>query len=370
MDNEGILVASFLNQAILEAQLDKAKNYSTHLCVAKLDLKFDLQKPELFKEVIGFIHSFLDFTPMIPEGRNSFLLFLHDTKLHTAVMTMKNLVMSIKIKYGIEIKGVGVTDYSEDEDSLLDIIERVHSLYMKSKVSQRKDIFYATRYFDYGSSGESFQAIFVKEPKINLYGFYKEAPLVHEAEILEFVDNYVKIRSNKEYLSFLKREEFVYLEHKMIPDVMRADIVSIDLAHSVVELNSIKFMDNSPVHRKNIRVAPHKPVQALLAFEEEIQIEGLVSDISKNSILFTTQLAKIEELQIKELQNKKFQLTFHLENSSHAMHSIDVRAMVYKIFGNQMVLNIYPSPEVQTEIAEYISLCQSLLLLELQGKAL
>jgi hypothetical protein len=214
---------------------------------------------------------------------------------------------------------------------------------------------------------KSLLSIFTKEPKIKVYGFYKEAPMVHEAKVLDFGSDVFSLRLSKEYLTFLKREEFVYLEHEMVPDIMRADIISIDMNHSVINLSKMKFLDNSPVHRKNIRVTPHKPVQALMTYEEEFQVEGLISDISKNSILLTTQLNKVEEIQAKGLQNKKFEVSFHLESANKIVHAISVKAMIYKTSGNQIVLNIYPTAEEQREIAEYITMCQNLLLLEAQS---
>ncbi len=88
--------------------------------------------------------------------------------------------------------------------------------------------------------------------------------------------------------------------------------------------------------------------------------------VSKNSILLTTQLNKAEEIQAKDLQNKKFNLSFHIESTDRQVHAIDVHAMIFKITGNQVIVNIYPTPEAQREITEYITMCQNLLLLEAQ----
>ncbi len=352
----------------METQVERARNYHTHLAVVKLDLPFVPSDGQAFKEMIGFIHSFLDYSPIINDGGSAFMLFMHDTKLHTAVMTIKNMLMSIKIKYGFTVKGIGVTAL-EDTEAIEKLQERLHTLYMKSKVSKTKEIFYATSDFEYGSGEveKSLISIFTKEPSIKLYGFYKEAPMVHEAKVLEFDSNTFALRTAKEYLSFLKREEFVYLEHSLVPDIMRADIVSVDMHHGVINLGKLKFLDNSPVHRKNIRVTPHKPIQALLTYEEEFQVEGIISDISKNSILLTTQLSKVEEIAAKKLQNKKFDLNFHIEGADKLVRVIEVKAMIFKTSGNQIILNIYPSPEAQREIVEYIAMCQNLLLLEAQS---
>jgi len=368
MNNNSMLISSYLNQAIMEAQIERAKNYHTHLAMVKLDMPFEPNEGLAFKEMMSFMHSFLDFSPIINDGGSSFVLFMHDTKLHTAVMTIKNMLMSIKIKYGTEVKGVGITAL-EEREGIEQLQERLHTLYMKSKISKTKEIFYATSNFEYGSGEveKSLLSIFTKEPKIKVYGFYKEAPMVHEAEVLAFDTTMFNLRLPKEYLNFLKREEFVYLEHPSVPDIMRSDIISIDMMHSVINLSKVKFLDNSPVHRKNIRVTPHKPVQALMTYAEEFQMEGIVSDISKNSILLTTQLNKAEEIQAKDLQNKKFDLSFHIESVDKQVHVIEVSAMIFKITGNQVIVNIYPTPEAQREIKEYITMCQNLLLLEAQA---
>lgn len=368
MNNNSLLILSSLNHAIMEAQVERAKNYDMHLALVKLDLPFVPQEGEKFKEVISFVHSFLDYSPVINDGGSSFILFMHDMKIHTAVMTVKNMLMSLKIKYGVEMRGVGLTALEEDED-VESLQARLHTLFMKSKVSQKKDVHYATSNFEYGEGEieKSLMSIFTKSPKMKVYGFYKEAPMVHEAKVLEFEQDYFSLRLPKEYLSFLKREEFVYLEHGMVPDIMRADIISIDLNHSVINLGKMKFLDNSPVHRKNIRVSPHKPMQALMQHDEDFQAEGLISDISKNSILLTTQLNKVEELQAKGLLSKKFDLSFHIESADKIAQNIEVKAMIFKTSGNQLILNTYPSPEVQRELEEYITMCQNLLLLEAQN---
>jgi hypothetical protein len=368
MTNNSLLVTNYLNHAFIDSQIDRANNYNSHLCVVKFELKFDPKKANEFKKVISFMYEFLGYTPIINENSNNFLIFIHESKIHNVVMTVKNMLMSVKITFGIEIKNIGITVYdkSDDKNSL---IERVHTFFMKSKVSKGIDIYYGTKFFEYSHNGDfkNIQSIFTQEPHLNLYGFYKESPLLSKVIVKEYDKGILKVKANQEYLPFLKKQEFVYIEHTMIPDIMRGDITNIDFNSGILEVNNIKFLDNSPVHRKNIRVTPHRPIQAILQQENEFQMEGLVADISKNSILLTTQLAKIEELQAKGLQAKSFSLSFHLESANNNSITIDVKAMVYKIFGNQIVLNIYPTPDIETAIAEYIAMCQNILLLEVRG---
>ncbi len=368
MTNNSLMITNYMNHSYIESQIKRSNDYSSHLCVVKFELKFNPKEAELFKDTISFIYTFLAYSPIIHEGGNHFLIFLHENKLHKVVMNIKNMLMSLKIKFGVTIDNIGVTSYdsSDDKNSLM---ERVHKFLMKSKISKNTDVYYGTKFFEYGNHGDfnNIKSIYTQEPKLNIYGFYKEAPLMSRVNIIDYTDGSLQVQATQEYLPFLKKQEFVYIEHTMIPDIMRADITKIDFSSGVIILDNMKFLDNSPVHRKNIRITPHRPLRATLEFNNEIYIEGLIADISKSSVLFTTQLSKIEELQAKGLQTKPFELKFHLEGANNNSFAADVKAMIYKVFGNQLVLNIYPSPEIETEIAEYIAMCQNLLLLEVKG---
>ncbi len=368
MTNNSLLIANYINHAFIESQIERSNNYNSHLCVVKFELKFDPNKANEFKEIISFMYEFLGYTPIINESSNNFLIFLHESKIHNVVMTVKNMLMSVKIKFGITINNIGITAYDESDDKNT-LIGRVHTFFMKSKISKDTDVYYGTKFFEYCPNGDfdNIRSIFTQEPHLNLYGFYKETPLLSKVAVEDYDKGTLKVKANPEYLPFLKKQEFVYIEHTMIPDIMRGDITRINFNSGIIEIDNMKFLDNSPVHRKNIRVAPHRPIQAVLDCEDEFHMEGLVADISKNSILLTTQLAKIEELQAKGLHTKNFQLKFHLESVNNSSFTVDVKAMVYKIFGNQIVLNIYPTPDVNAGITEYIAMCQNMLLLEVQG---
>lgn len=368
MTNNSLLITNYLNHAFIESQIERSISYDSHLCVIKFELKFDPNEAERFKEIMSFIYAFLGYTPVVCEGGNHFLVFMHESKIHNVVMTVRNMLMSIKIKFGISVNNIGITIYDKSDDKNT-LIERVHTFFMKSKVSKDTNVYYGTKFFEYSQNGNfgNMRSIFTQEPHLNLYGFYKESPLLSRVKVQDYAENVLLVKANPEYLPFLKKQEFVYIEHAMIPDVMRADITKIDFNSGVIELDNMKFLDNSPVHRKNIRVTPHRPMQAVLEYDDEFYMEGLIADISKDSILMTTQLAKIEELQAKGLHTKSFNLKFHLESIDNSTCIINLKTMIYKVFGNQIVLSIHPAPEVETEIIEYIAMCQNILLLEVSG---
>ncbi len=367
MTNQNFLISNYVNHALIDAEIEKSNNFNSHLNIVKFELKFIPEEADKFKDIIGFIYSYLGFTPILYEGNNSFLVFIHREKIHSVVNRVKNMLMSIKIKFNIQIKGIGVTTYEKDEDKN-ELFERIHKFFMKSKVLQDTEIYYGTKYFEYSHLGnfDNVKEVMKKDPILVLYGFYKEAPLMSKVSVLDLVDGAVVVKTTKEYLPFLKQQDYIYVEHSKIPDIMRANVINIDTHTQEVKLDNLKFIDDSPVHRKNIRITPHQPIKSTLEYQNEFQVDGLLSDISIKSVLLTVKLVKIEELQAKSLQTKSFQVKFNLTNSKKESIVIETRAMIYKIVGNQIILNIYPTAEINTQITEYIAMCQSLLLREVR----
>ena len=366
MNNQSTLISNYLNHAIVESQLKKAKDYALDLSVVKFELKFEPSEGQKFKHVVSFIHSYLEFIPIIYEGGNTFVLFLQEYKIHAAVMTIKNLILSIKLKFNVEIKNLAITS-CEDSDNINTLTQRVHTLFMKSKVSKTKDIVYGTKEFEFNTDEnqlEKIKAVFTQYPNVSIYGFYKEIPLINKTLIDYCSHSTTRVTIDKKNYAFIKKQSFVYIEHYMIPSIMRADIIKTNDENQTIELDHIIFLDNSPLHRKNIRITPHKSIHASLEREGEIHIEGIIGDISKNSILLETQLAKVEELTSKNLQNFQFKLSFQIENLTNIPQELSMKATIYKTSGNTLILNIFPNSFAQTHISEYITMCQSLLLRE------
>ncbi len=368
MTNASTLEMRYQIQAIIESHLTKSKRNDTPLSIAKIILKFDPKEGDTFQQLLSFMYDFLDYAPFVGIGNGQYFFLMEDTKIHTAVIALKNMLVSANITYNGQILGVGVTTVEKSE-KLEETFTRVTRLCESSAKTQPREVHYATSNFSYSDKNapNGLRSIFVKEPRISVYGFYKEAPMIQNGEIIEYNEHEFILKLSKEYLGFLKREAFVYLENALVPDIMQSNIIKIDMEKSYLYLGEIKFMDDSPVHRKNIRVTPHRPIKATLTHSDDFLASTIVANISENAVLLTTQLPKIEELLAKDLRNRKFDLHFFIENDDESKEEIYLNAMIFKITGNQIVLNIYPDSQTQTIIQEYILKCQKLLLLEAQG---
>lgn len=359
------LISSYLNSAFVEAEVENAISHNIDLTAVKFDI---VQKDSnKLKDIIKFIYSYLDFKPLVYEQGDSYVVYMQSVRLHTTVLTIKNLMMSIKLKYDSELTNVAVTEFSTTEN-VEDFLDRLNKFYMKSKLDRKNQIFYGTKDLDFQHANSSaLEAVINSNPKIDIYGLFQDSPIKIEAEIETHSKEFSTILVKKEFLQFLNKQQILYIEHRDIPDIFTVSPMNADFEKSILEVGEFKFVDHSPLHRKETRVAPHKTLTARLGFED-FEVIGIISDISKNSILFSTEIQNIEMLKKENLENRSFDLSFVLDDLHKNSFDIEVKVNIFKIMGNQLVLNIHAPRDTKNIIKEYINMCYQQLLLQVQGK--
>ncbi len=363
IDND--MVLSYLNECITESEIENAMQNGLDLTIVKFDIIED--EPNNYKDIIKFIYKYCDYMPMVADNSKNFTILLKNIKLHAAVLMIKNLNMALKIKQNNNIKNIAITNFDQS-DTIESFLDRINSFYMKAKLTQ-KDIYYGTKYLTFNSEEHEniLKDIIKQDNKLFVYGLYQEAPIKIEAKVLSMEEDVTVLEVAKEFLSFLQKQPILYFEHKKIPDVFEARIIYIDYNKSTIEIGKFNFIDQSPLHRKNMRISPPKPIKSNLTFSDFV-VFGLISDISTASVLFTTEIQNVEEIEKLKLLNKTFRLDFNLENLYGNDFHISVKATIFKITGNQFVLNIFPNAHDQNIIREYINMCYQELLLHVQGK--
>ncbi len=358
------LILSYLNTAIIESEYEDVKDYGLDLCLIKFDIKEDDSKK--FKNILKFVYKYLNFMTITLENKYSFIAYARNTKIHSTVLMMKNLNLALKLKYNTSIKNIAITNIDKNED-LISVLERLQTYYLKAKITH-KEIYYGTKYLDFEEKNNNTISTIVKEnPNISIFGVYKDTSIKIDSEIIDYTTDSTTIRVAKEYLSFLKKQPILYLEHSNIPDVISTNIATVNFDKSTLETSKFNFIDQSPLHRRNLRVEPPIPIRASLIIDD-FMVDGLINDISITSMLFTTQLQFVEELEKQNLINKTFRIQFKIENLHDNNFDIEMQASIFKTMGNQLVLNTYANSETQNIIKEYINMCYQHLLLQVQGK--
>jgi len=357
------MVLSYLNSAVTEAEIENAKKYNLDLSIIKFEIKEDDAKK--YREILRFVYAYFDYATVVSDTYNSYLVFIRNVRLHAAVLMVKNLNLALKLNYTSALSSVSITNL-DIEDDLSSVMERLNKFFMKSKV-MKKDIYYGTRNLDFNDkSTKIISGVLSNNKAINIYGLFQEAPIKIIGDTVETNDSHTVFQVPKSFISFLQKQPILYFEHNDIPDVFSATILNTNFEKNFVEVGEFKFVDHSPLHRKNLRVTPVAPLKATLGYEDFI-ISGFISDISVTSILMTTELNNIDKLHQEGLTDKTFKLMFEVELFGNNF-SIGMKTNIFRINGNQLVLNIFPDSDTQKVINEYINMCYQQLLLQVQGK--
>ncbi len=361
-------VTNYLNRGIIEANIEFSKTHFSSLSVVKFYYEVDVEDGFFFKDLIAFIHSFSDFNSILQQQNDTFLIFLRDCKLHQAKSIISQLVKKVKFKFNVDLREIGITllDESDDYQSLLDRLDRY---YVMSKLSTKNKIFYGTKDFDfYENQNEKLilKHIFSKLSTVKLFNFYQGLPITEEVKVASFNEGIIQINIDPIKLPFYQNEKFTFIQHDLIPAILKASIVKIEPQRSLMVLGKLEFLDSSPVERTGIRVEPDREIYASLAKESKKILEGSIISLSEDSIVLNVKPDNIAKLLEKPMWDTELILQFQIPTKKSFLTLIKTKAYIYSIVNDKVVLNITPNTLIKSKLRSYISIRQSDLLVNLK----
>lgn len=361
-------INTYLNRGIIEANITFAKAHQTSFCVAKFGFEVDLEDGFFFKDLIAFIHTELGFQTLLQQGNDTFLIILRDFKIHYAKKMLKKLEHNIKQNFKIEIKSIGMTLFDQS-DSYKSLLDRLDKYFVMSRLSTRKKIFYGTRDFDFyetQNKNDVLSSILQKEKAVTLYNLYNGIPIKEEATIAKFDEGIAQLNVSSPKILYYTKENFTFIQHDKIPSIIKARIIKVDPAKSLLVLANLEFLDASPLDRSYTRIQPQKPINATLLLNKIKCIDGNIDTLSESSIVLHVKLADIEKLIHKDLVEKEFDIVFQIPTVKGFLTVISTKATIFSIINETIVLNIQPNTFMKTKLRQYVALRQNGLLVDLK----
>jgi hypothetical protein len=362
-------ITNYLNRGIIEANIEFAKTHFSPLSIVKFHYEVDVEDGFFFKDLISYIHSFSDFNSILQQPNDTFIIFLKDCKLHQAKSIVNQLVRKVKSQFGIDITKIGIT-LLDSEDDYKSLLDRLDKYYIMSKLSSRRKIFYGTKDFDFYESQNDKQVlnkIFKKLSEIKLYNFYQGLPITEVVKIANFADGIIQVSLDPIKIPFYQNEEFTFIQHDLIPVIIKAKIIKAEPARSLMVLGKLEFLDSSPVERSGIRVEPEKEIYASLAKDSKKVTEGSIISLSENSVVLHVKPDNITKLLEKPLWDTELTLQFQIPTQKSFLTVIKTKAYIYSIVNEKIVLNISPNTLIKSKLRNYISLRQGDLIVNLKN---
>jgi len=361
MANREFKINEFMSRGIIESNIEFSKTHNSPLSIVKFGYEVDLDDGFFFKDLISFIHSFSDFNSILQQPHDTFIIFLRDCKIHHAKTIVTQMIQKIKYKFKIDIKHLGITLLDED-DTYKGLLDRLDKYYVMSKLSTKSKIFYGTLDFDFyetQSDKKVLENIFKKLNIVKLYNFYQGLPVTEDVKILHFDKGLIQIKMDPIKVPFYENERFTFIQHDLIPTVIKASIIKLEPARSLMVLGNLEFLDSSPVERSGMRVEPDRLIYASLALGKKTILDENIISIAENSVVLQVHENKIADFAEKPLWDVELNLNFQIATKKSFLTPINTKAMIYSIMNDKVVLNITPSTPIKTKLRTYISLRQS-----------
>ena len=208
--------------------------------------------------------------------------------------------------------------------------------------------------------------IFKKSNRVKLFNFYEGLPITENMEVLRFDQGLIQLKTNPIKLPFYKNEKFTFIQHDLIPTILKASIVKIEPNKSLMVLGNLEFLDSSPVERSGVRIEPERSIYASLSLENKKLLDGMIASLSQNSVVLNVKIDSIKSLTQKPLWDTELTIQFQIPTSKNFLTTIKTKASIYSIIENKVVLNISPNKAEESKLKNYISLRQSDMLLKLK----
>ena len=368
MENREFKINQFISRGVIESNIEFAQNHNTPLSIVKFGYDVDLEDGFFFKDLIAFIHSYSDFNSILQQPNDTFIIFLRDCKIHEAKSIVTQMLQKINYKFKVDIEHVGIT-LLDESDSYKTLLDRLDKYYVMSKLSKRKKTFYGTLDFDFyetQSDKKVLDNIFKKSSSVKLFNFYQGLPITEKVEILKFDQGLIQLKVDPIKFPFYESERFTFIQHDLIPTIIKANIVKIEPNKLLMVLGNLEFMDSSPVERIGVRVEPERDIYTSLSLENKKLLDGNIVSLSENSVVLNVKPQSIKALSEKPLWNTELTLQFQIPTKKSFLTMIKTKAMIYSIINDKVVLNITPNRLIKSKLRNYISLRQSDVMLNLK----
>lgn len=361
-------INTYVNKGIIETHMEFAKTNEAPLCIAKFGFEVDLEDAFSFKNIIGLIHEHIGFNPVLQYGNDTFILILKDSKIHNAKTMLQKMEHVIKQKCKAEIKSIGITLY-DPSDTYKSLLDRLDRYFVMSKLSSRKKIFYGTLDFDFYEThnrNDLLSSILKKQNTATLHNLYNGIPIKEEVVVAKFEEGIAQIRINSAKIHFYTKEDFTFIQHERIPNIIKARIIKVDPAKALLVLSNLEFLDASPVERGDIRVQPERRINGTLLHNKIKLLDAVVANISESSIALQAKIVDVEKLLHKDLLDKELDVEFQIPTDKSFLTKICTKATIFSVINEMVVLSIQPTVFMKSKIRQYVALRQNGLLVDLK----
>jgi len=370
-ENNSCVFKNIVERSVVKSYINFVKQNNIPIAVVCFSLNLSAQAEEKLEKIIILLEQINNFSPIYQCESGLYFTFFRNMQLHHSVQVLKTFNENIEKLHDISIC-YGALTMVDGNDTYENLMFRISNYIGQACIIGGGKIRYGTSQYDFSTKKDEediLKNFFISSSHAKLYNFYNGIPLSEEVEILSYSNSMLRIKVSFGKATFLKNETFTFLRHELLPDTLKADIVNTFPKQGEVVLSNLRFIEESPVDRTNIRAKPDSPIPILIKHNNDRVISGTIESISVNTIA-----VKIENQGISnsyfESTNTHFILIFKLQNSKGS----DIRIRIVGIYlarnDDQIIFTTHMSRFLRQKIENYIKLQQTKLMTIVQKMVL
>lgn len=355
---EHLRIHAYVVRAALEASIDMVKTTNQSICIANFSLAIDLEDAFTFKHALEHLYAQTQASPLFYQDNGTFLLFLHQTKIHQAKTLLHHLRREINLRFPSLFSAAGIT-LLDKEDTYTTVIKRLEAHFSLSKHSPHKKIYYGTKAHSlHEAKGQEmiFPKVFKQHPWLKLHNLYKGVPIVEKSTIVAYNEGRLLVSIEKAKIPFYQNIAYTYFQHDLIASTVRASVMRVDIKSSLLVLSQLEFLENAAIERSGVRIEPDRKIYACLQHGSKRVCEGELGNISEGSMVIKTSQTQVQHLLHSNVGKGLLEATFQLPTQKNLITTIKTKASVFNIMDENIVLTLHLSDTAKAKVRNYLAM--------------
>jgi hypothetical protein len=219
---------------------------------------------------------------------------------------------------------------------------------------------------DQGELLSIFSSLKNEQKPVTMYNTYRGLPFNYAADILAVEQGNVATRVHQNQALSMAMEGRTHLQANNLPQVIRANVVEVDFRKKQAILNEFSGVGDTVGKRTNVRVQPSESLEAVI-YDGRRLIRGRIADLSANGMCIFTFSAYMYMLSFGV--DREVNVEFKPPSADAIVRTSGVITNISDQQGSylhRLGLKIFPSPEIEPLLEQYITNQQQAILQEME----
>ncbi len=181
-------------------------------------------------------------------------------------------------------------------EEILEFADKIYTFLNKNETKKRESLKEVVKFNKTFSLFELLDMARRDDREIEILNFYRGVPIRSRAEILEFEDDMVVLKTLNIQLMAMKIQKRAFiLKGDIFPQNLRGEVDTVNFLNGTVILKNLRYYFDTSFYKRmdDLRVEPKYPLY-INCIKEFSRYEAWIVEISKNRISFITKSGELE----------------------------------------------------------------------------